>query len=573
MAKNYTSNFKRQVGGTSGAEPSYLLEITHPSLAVPIRVTNDNDKLRRVRPGKYLDLPGFAADGALIALDLDWAGNWDVAAAAFTALGGTMTRAGTATRVNAAGLIEVCPPDTLRKNYDPVTLALRGLLSETPSTNVYLRNSEFDNAAWTKSVVTVTANQAMAPDGTVSMDRIDHPGGAGHIHQSVVTGIGQTWTKSKYAKAGTLDKIYFEFNDGGSFFVASFDLTLGTVIAAGVGNTAKIEPTNQPGVYRCIATRTFAAAGNTGTTYIGNYGASAAGNLYLWGGQAEQRAGASSVIPTTVAGVTRNGDLPNLNSIGSFFNGAEGTLIAEFDTFNSVSTARQSVATFNDGGNQRLALRAREPGTEFPRAAIGTGVAVLSLDGVAYAANTTQRVAVGYGLTQAIAQNGVLRATSATPSSVAATSLALANLGAGNQLDGHLKRLTYLAKRHVDASLVEVSRVPFATYNEEYLACAFRVQFPDDVAGSMPRTPLSIDNIGRELTQWLEAADGGRDADVRVMQVMRDTPEIIEQEYTLGLLNTRQTMMEVTGQLGYENVLDQPALGAMQTPELQPAIF
>lgn len=106
-----------------------------------------------------------------------------------------------------------------------------------------------------------------------------------------------------------------------------------------------------------------------------------------------------------------------------------------------------------------------------------------------------------------------------------------------------------------------------------YTACAFRVQFPDDVQGSMPRVPWAIDNIGRELTQWLEGSNGGRGASVRIMQVMRDTPNVIEQEYTLTLLRAHQNILEVTGELGYENVLDQPALLAIHTPETTPAIF
>ncbi len=106
-----------------------------------------------------------------------------------------------------------------------------------------------------------------------------------------------------------------------------------------------------------------------------------------------------------------------------------------------------------------------------------------------------------------------------------------------------------------------------------FIACAFRIRFPEDLAGVMPRVPWSIDNVGRELTQWLEASDGGRGAQVRIMQVMRDTPNVIEQEYTMTLINAHQGMLEVSGNLGYENVLDQPALAATYTPETCPGIF
>jgi len=106
-----------------------------------------------------------------------------------------------------------------------------------------------------------------------------------------------------------------------------------------------------------------------------------------------------------------------------------------------------------------------------------------------------------------------------------------------------------------------------------YFACAFRVHIPEDVSKVVPQAPLVIDNIGRELTQFLEQSFGGRGAQVTIKQVMRDTPTIIEQEYILSLLNVKQTMLEVTGQLGYENYLDVPALTALYTPEAAPGLF
>lgn len=150
----------------------------------------------------------------------------------------------------------------------------------------------------------------------------------------------------------------------------------------------------------------------------------------------------------------------------------------------------------------------------------------------------------------------------------------------------HYKELTGGTSGQEPSFLLEISHpqlaVPIRVTNDTadivsngntFLSCAFRVMFPDDVAMMMPRVPIAIDNIGRELTQWLEASDGGRGATVRIMQVMRDTPNVIEQEYTLNLLNTKQTMLEVSGQLGYDNFLDVPALAALYTPETAPGIF
>src|SRR6267378_2002255 len=45
-----------------------------------------------------------------------------------------------------------------------------GLFLEGSRTNSYLRSEEFDNAAWVKTSATITANAALAPDGTTAGD-------------------------------------------------------------------------------------------------------------------------------------------------------------------------------------------------------------------------------------------------------------------------------------------------------------------------------------------------------------------------------------------------------------------
>lgn len=108
---------------------------------------------------------------------------------------------------------------------------------------------------------------------------------------------------------------------------------------------------------------------------------------------------------------------------------------------------------------------------------------------------------------------------------------------------------------------------------ETFTAMAFDVSFPDQQAGALPSAPIAIDNVGRELVQWLEASQGGRGAKVRIMQVMRDDPDTIEAEYTLDLLGVKQTSPRVVGRLGYEDTLNLPALAATYRPDNTPGIF
>jgi hypothetical protein len=69
----------------------------------------------------------------------------------------TFTRAlGTATRVNGSGLIEIVNANLPRFDYDPVTLAPKGLLVEEARTNLFL-NSLIDGTSLSTQSVTVTA--------------------------------------------------------------------------------------------------------------------------------------------------------------------------------------------------------------------------------------------------------------------------------------------------------------------------------------------------------------------------------------------------------------------------------
>ena len=70
-------------------------------------------------------------------------------------------------------------------HIDPLT-GRRGLRVEPAATNLLQRSQEFDDAYWTKSnagtgiAPVVTANDAIAPDGTLTADRIDFDRGAGN---------------------------------------------------------------------------------------------------------------------------------------------------------------------------------------------------------------------------------------------------------------------------------------------------------------------------------------------------------------------------------------------------------
>lgn len=106
-----------------------------------------------------------------------------------------------------------------------------------------------------------------------------------------------------------------------------------------------------------------------------------------------------------------------------------------------------------------------------------------------------------------------------------------------------------------------------------YTACPFRFVPPDQFEGQAPRAQLAIDNVGEELTQWLESSGGGRGATVTIRQAMRATPNVIEFETTMDLSNLNMTWLEVTGELGFEDLFQGPAVGQRYTRQTAPGLF
>ena len=108
---------------------------------------------------------------------------------------------------------------------------------------------------------------------------------------------------------------------------------------------------------------------------------------------------------------------------------------------------------------------------------------------------------------------------------------------------------------------------------DEYFATAFNLVLPDDQQDRVPQARLEVDNIGRELTQWLEVSQGGKGARCRILQVLRSEPDVIEFDMTLDLSELVINNMVVSGQLGFQNTLMQSAVTVRYDPSTAPGLW
>lgn len=173
---------------------------------------------------------------------------------------GSFSRASTATFHGSNGLLQTAAVNALRVQYNPVTLAFRGLLIESAATNLMLQSETFDNASWTKTNATATANSVASPTGATTADTITVSAANGSFKQSFTAVSTTVYTWSVYAKAGTSTTIQISCQATAAVFVASFNLSTGVASTASGTGTATITAVGN-GWYRCNATATATGAG------------------------------------------------------------------------------------------------------------------------------------------------------------------------------------------------------------------------------------------------------------------------------------------------------------------------
>ncbi len=267
----------------------------------------------------------------------------------------TFTRASNATRVNSSGLIELVAVNQPRFNYDPMTLAPKGLLIEEQRTNL-LSQSQFASG-WTNSgaAVTLTANSAIAPDGTTTAAKLTGVGGgAEYIYRAGVSfTTGTAYTMTVYAKkANSSTVVIRSFTQAGR---GLFDLTLITASSEGIGSNASITSVGN-GWYRCSVVFTATETGSNNVGYDTNTTSAIGDALYLWGAQLEAGSFPTSYIPTTTAAATRAADVAVMTgtNFSNWYNQSEGTLFAEALTPPNL-VAFPFVATISDGSTTNQA--------------------------------------------------------------------------------------------------------------------------------------------------------------------------------------------------------------------------
>lgn len=376
----------------------------------------------------------------------------------------TFTRASGGGRFNELGVYEWLPANQPRFDFDPVTGEAKGLLIEEQRTNLLTYSRDFANGVWAKTNVSITANTAISPDGTVTASTLAPSAGTGvtgRVQRTFSSTTGQMYTFSIYAKQKEVRYVRVLSTGATSSTVdAYFDLQ---TASSGYANGVTTSVTKVAFGYVLCSISIPATVTGTGTVYVQTVAAMGSpvittdgtSGIYIWGAQLEAGSFPTSYIPTTTAQVTRAADVASVNVLSPWFNASEGTLFVEASTFGN-RPAWVYAQVWDGTTSNRIGI-ARVQGTGVT-AVVDTGgasqVATVGSD------SAQIRAALAYRANDvSISRNGAVPevdASVALPANL--TQLAIGrSSGAGTFLNGHIRSIRYYPRAYYGDDLQYLS--------------------------------------------------------------------------------------------------------------------
>ena len=234
----------------------------------------------------------------------------------------SVTRGTTAFRTNVSGTLQSVASGIARLDYRyaGALQSCPALLVEPAATNLVLRSEEFDNASWVKSsggtgsAPVVTANNAVAPDGTMTADLISFNRGAGNtisdrsfIRQTPTVVSGTVYFDSLWLKAATPSDVGKQIGlrgvAGGTYLVITLT---NDWVRYGRAETA------------------ISTTGNYELETRGTFTIDNAVSVHVWGADLKTSSVLTSYIPTAAATATRNADVISLTGASGYIGQTQG---------------------------------------------------------------------------------------------------------------------------------------------------------------------------------------------------------------------------------------------------------
>jgi hypothetical protein len=343
---------------------------------------------------------------------------------------------------------------------------------EASRTNLCLRSQEIDNASWTKTAATISADAIAAPDGTTTADKLAEDATSNRHSASQTFAKAASvlaYTASVWVKAAERTQAVIVIEDGVNEIRQWYNLStvaVGTSTSVG-GAETKTGATITAyanGWYRLTLSITSAAlatlfviigAADADASYV--YSGTNGSGIYVWGAQLEQAAFPSSYIPTTTVSVARTAD-SCIRTLASEFSATAGSVVVAGRASGGQDAVNaQSVFEFNDASaNNRIVLLRPVTGDQARYSMFTAGAQQGPLDGT-FSNSTAFKAGITWQVNDlAYSFNGAAATTDTSATIPAITKLEIGSATIGViQGNCHIRTFKYEPSRKPNAYLVD----------------------------------------------------------------------------------------------------------------------
>ena len=360
----------------------------------------------------------------------------------------TFSRASSGTYVDSDGLIKTATTDAPRFDHDPVTGESLGLLIEESRTNLLTYSEQFDDGSYITAgfpvvAPTKTPNQATAPDGSLTADKIDYPAVSeantySLIYRNAVTLSGSHSSSIYLRGAVGGEKVYLFY------------------IVDGIHSNTLCTLTTEWQRFSVIFTGGTSSYWHLGVDLRSGSGqvAQSASTIYAWGAQLEAGSFPTSYIPTTSSTVTRAADVASIEgtNFSSWYNQSEGTVFTDLAA-KGVSSIDAAFAIGSSGDADRWLQQYFLPSSvfyEYEQAAPPAHP---------YTIGSFIKSAIGRSQgDNAVGLNGSIVQSDTYSGTYNPVFLKIGVSGDPNRIfNGHISRLAYFPTRKTDQKLIDLT--------------------------------------------------------------------------------------------------------------------
>ena len=334
-----------------------------------------------------------------------------------------------------------------RLDYNPATLAARGLLIEEARTNSALYSQDFSNGTWVAfsgAAKVGAATGIVDPAGTQNAYELSFGATGGTIGAASAVYQACTFTASSFYSFS----VYLRAKTGTTTIrLSAFAST----------NTGTADITLTTAWTRVLLENFSSGAATSGNIAIRNNVAGNSANVYAWGAQVELGSFATSYIPTAGGTVSRSADTASMTgtNFSSWYNQSEGSFVVNTTPLVATGSLYSNgvfglLPTTGTGGGSFFLGQSATQNWLWWRA---NGSMAVTFGTVV--ANTPAKLAIAYKLADyaAVANNGTVGTSSDATALVNATSLSLGGQYAIQPYGGYIASFVYYPQRLPNATL------------------------------------------------------------------------------------------------------------------------